>query len=184
VTEVLPEEWLAAVESAKADGFNYFDWLGCVDEIGRRDCFRIVLVVRNLTQRAEPRMLSCLLPRSDPKIATVSSLFAGAAWHEREVAELFGVEFVGGERRRLLLNPEFEGTPLRKDEVLAARTGMNWPGAKEPGESDASPRSRRMVPPGVPDPGVWGDRDSSQPAADPAEVAESAAGGRVRRRRT
>lgn len=184
VTEVLPKEWVAAVEALKADAFDYFDWLGCVDEIGRRDCFRIVLVLRNLAEGAESRMLSCLLPRNNPTIETVSGLFAGAAWHEREVAELFGVEFVGGERRRLLLNPEFEGTPLRKDEVLAARTGMNWPGAKEPGESDASPSRRRMVPPGVPDPAVWGDRDASQPVVDPAEVAESAVGGRVRRRRT
>ena len=122
-------------------------------------------------------MLSCSLPRDEPRIDTVRGVFAGAAWHEREAAELFGVEFVGGERRRLLLNSEFEGTPLRKDEVLAARTGMNWPGAKEPGESDASPGRRRLVPPGVPDPAVWGDRDASQPAAGPG------GGGRVGRRR-
>jgi NADH-quinone oxidoreductase subunit C len=181
---VLPEEWLAAVESMKADGFDYFDWLGCVDEIGRQDCLRVVLVVRNVGQDAEPRMLSCWLPRSAPRIDTVSGVFAGAAWHEREVAELFGVEFIGGDHRRLLLSPEFEGTPLRKDEVLAARTGMAWPGAKEPGETEASPSRRRLVPPGVPDPAVWGDRDASQPSADPVVVAESALGGRVRRRRT
>jgi NADH-quinone oxidoreductase subunit C len=182
VTEVSPQEWLAAVEALKADGFDYFDWLGCVDEIGRRNCFRIVLVVRDLQREAEPRMLNCPLPRDDPRIASISAVFAGAAWHEREVTELFGVEFVGVERRRLLLNPDFEGTPLRKDEVLAARTGMNWPGAKEPGESEVSPGRRRMVPPGVPDPAMWGDRDRSQAAADPADVAESAVGGRVRRR--
>jgi NADH-quinone oxidoreductase subunit C len=184
VTEVLPQDWLATVEVLRADGFDYFDWLGCVDEIGRRDCFRIVLVVRDLAQRAEPRMLKCWLPRDDPRIETVSGVFAGAAWHEREVAELFGVEFVGGERRRLLLNPGFEGTPLRKDEVLAARTGMNWPGAKEPGEADFSASRRHMVPSGVPEPVVWGDRDPSQPPADPAEIAESAVASRVRRRRT
>jgi NADH-quinone oxidoreductase subunit C len=184
VTEVLPDEWLAAVESMKANGFDYFDWLGCVDEIGRQDCLRVVVVVRNVGQGAEPRMLSCSLPRSAPRIDTVTGVFAGAAWHEREVAELFGVEFIGGDHRRLLLSPEFEGTPLRKDEVLAARTGMNWPGAKEPGETEVSPSRRRLVPPGVPDPAVWGDRDVSQPPADPAEVAESAVGGRVRRRRT
>lgn len=183
MTEVLPQDWRAAVEALRADGFDYFDWLGCVDEIGRRHYFRIVLVVRDLAQRAEPRTLSCSLPRDDPQIATVSGVFAGAAWHEREVAELFGVEFVGGERRRLLLSPGFEGTPLRKDEVLAARTGMDWPGAKEPGESDTSLSRRRIVPPGVPEPAVWGDRDPSELPADSAEVAESAVAGRVRRRR-
>jgi NADH-quinone oxidoreductase subunit C len=184
VNEVAPEGWLAAVEKLKADGCAYFDWLGCVDEIGRLDCFRVVLVVRNLAQGAEARMLSCLLPRDDPRIDTVGGVFAGAAWHEREAAELFGVEFIGGERRRLLLSPDFEGTPLRKDEVLAARTGMNWPGAKEPGESDFSPSRRRLVPPGVPDPAVWGARDESLTAPEPTEVVESAVGGRPRRRRT
>ena len=184
MTEVSPQEWLATVESMKADGFDCFDWLGCVDEIGRQDCLRVVLVIRNVGQGAELRMLSCSLPRSAPRLDTVSGVFAGAAWHEREVAELFGVEFIGGDHRRLLLSPEFEGTPLRKDEVLAARTGMSWPGAKEPGESEASPSRRRLVPPGVPDPAVWGDRDAAQPPADPAEVAESAVGSRVRRRRT
>lgn len=190
MTEVLPQDWLATVEVLRADGFDYFDWLGCIDEIGRRDCFRIVLVVRDLVQGAEPRMLSCSLPRDDPRIETVSGIFAGAGWHEREVAELFGVEFLGGERRRLLLSPGFEGMPLRKDEVLAARTGMHWPGATEPGESAStqsntgSPNRRRMVPPGVPEPAVWGDRDPSEPPANAAEVAESAVAGRVRRRRT
>jgi NADH-quinone oxidoreductase subunit C len=184
VTEVAAKDWLAAVEALQADGFDYFDWLGCVDEIGRQDCLRVILVLRNLSQKAEPRMLSCSLPRDAARIDTVQGLLAGAAWHEREVAELFGVEFVGGERRRLLLNPEFEGTPLRKDEVLAARTGVNWPGAKEPGEHDFSSGRRRLVPPGVPDPAVWGDRGPSQPAPDPGEVAESAVGGRPRRRRT
>jgi NADH-quinone oxidoreductase subunit C len=185
VTEVSPEEWLGAVSALRSHGYTYFDWLGCVDEIGRRDCFRIVLVVRNLEFGAEPRMLSCLLPRNEPRIDTVSGVFAGATWHEREAAELFGVEFVGGERRRLLLSQAFEGTPLRKDEVLASRTGMDWPGAKEPGESSqASPGRRRMVPAGVPEPAVWGDRDPRQPPADAAEVAESAVNGRVRRRRT
>jgi NADH-quinone oxidoreductase subunit C len=184
VTEIAPEEWLDAVEALHEEGFDYFDWLGCVDEIGRRDFLRVVLVVRNLSREAEPRMLNCSLPRDEPRIDTVRGIFAGAAWHEREAAELFGVDFVGGERRRLLLNSEFEGTPLRKDEVLAARTGMNWPGSKEPGESDAPPGPRRLVPLGVPDPAVWGDRGASQAAPDPAEVARSAVGGRPGRRRT
>ena len=78
-------------------------------------------------------------------------------------------------------------TPLRKDDVLAARTAEPWPGAKEPGEGPAagggaSPSRRRMVPPGVPAPEVWGDRDPALGPPDPAEVAAAVSGGRVRRR--
>jgi NADH-quinone oxidoreductase subunit C len=184
-------EWRRSVEAARDEGFRFFDWLGVVDEIGRRDTLRIVLALRDLARSAEVLLIATEVPRAAPRLESIREVFAGAAWHEREAAELFGVEFAGGERARLLLNPEFEGTPLRKDEVLAARTGIGWPGGKEPGESDAagevrsgaSPGRRRMVPPGVPDPAVWGDRDHGDGVPDPAEVADAVTGGRVRRRR-
>jgi NADH-quinone oxidoreductase subunit C len=185
--------WRQSVEAARDEGYRYFDWLGVVDEIGRRDTLRIVVALRNLTRSAEVLLIGTEVPRDAARLESIRELFAGAAWHEREAAELFGVDFAGGESARLLLNPEFEGTPLRKDEVLAARTGTSWPGGKEPGESDAvagegrgggaSPGRRRMVPPGVPDPAVWGDRSKSDGVPDPAEVADAVTGGRVRRRR-
>lgn len=181
---VAPESWLAAVEQARADGFTFFDWLGAEDQIGRSDTLRVVLALRRLDRPGEVALLAVELPRDAPRLASIRGLFAGAAWHEREAAELFGVEFLGGERARLLLSSDFVGTPLRKDQVLAARTGVGWPGAKEPGESGdpAAFGRRRLVPPGVPDPAVWGDRDPAAADPDPAEVAESA-GGRTRRRR-
>jgi NADH-quinone oxidoreductase subunit C len=182
---VAAESWLSAVEQARADGFTFFEWLGAEDQIGRSDTIRVVLALRRLDRPGELALQAVDLPRAAPRLSSIRGIFAGAAWHEREAAELFGVEFLGGEPGRLLLGPGFVGTPLRKDEVLAARTGVGWPGAKEPGESgdpaDLGPR--RLVPPGVPDPAVWGDRDPAAPDPDPAEVAESAAGGRTRRRR-
>jgi len=184
VTLVAAADWLAAVASLRDQGYGCFDWLGCVDEIGRSAELRIVVSLRNLDDPAAgERRLSVRVDRSDPQLDSLQSMFAGAAWHEREAAELFGVRFLGGERRRLLLSEEFVGTPMRKDDVLAARTALAWPGAKEPGETDAAPSRRRMVPPGVPEGAVWGDRDPADPAPDPAEVAESAVGGRARRRR-
>jgi NADH:ubiquinone oxidoreductase subunit C len=84
-------------------------------------------------------------------------VFAGAGWHERATAELFGLAFDGHVTAPLLLSPAFEGHPLRKDFVLAARQAKRWPGAKEPGESSAdlaTPSRRRPKPHGaVPD---WG----------------------------
>jgi NADH-quinone oxidoreductase subunit C len=190
-TSVPAEQWVEAVTAARDDGFAFFEWLAGVDEIGRAEVIRVVLVLRSLERVAETRMLSTEVPRDEPRLDTISHLFAGAGWHEREAGEMFGVEFVGGDPRRLLLAPEFEGTPLRKEEVLAARAAVPWPGAKEPGESSVStagpgaqaPGRRRMVPPGVPDPAVWGDRDPAAGPAAPGDVAAAAVGGRVRRRR-
>ena len=176
-------DWRTAVETALAEGYTFFDWLGAVDEIGRTDEIRVVLVLRLLTTDASTRQLETLLPRHEPRLASIRDLLAGAAWPERETAELFGVEFVAGDHRRLLLGDAFTGTPLRKDDVLAARTGLAWPGGKEPGEGGGSPSRRRMVPPGVPDATVWGDRPPEVPAAGPDEIAASTVGGRVRRTR-
>ena len=173
--------WREAVTAAQADGNTFFEWLGCVDEIGRGG-LRVLVALRNLATVDEPLLIGTELPRDRPRLDSIRDLFAGAAWHEREVAELFGVEFVGGDRRRLLLPADFDGTPMRKDAVLAARTALTWPGAKEPGETAASPSRRRMVPPGVPDSAVWGDREPEAPDADPEEVAAATVGGRVRRR--
>ena len=187
---VAPQDWRAGVEAARADGYGFFDWLGAEDLVGRQDALLVVLALRRLDRPGDVLLLGTELNRQEPRLDSIRDLFAGAAWHEREAAELFGVEFTGGDAARLLLAPGFTGTPLRKDEVLAARTGLAWPGAKEPGESDLrastgsadSPR-RRLVPPGVPDPAVWGDRDPTAPEPPAGEVAESAGGGRTRRRR-
>lgn len=183
-----PEEWAATAEAAAGEGYVFFEWLGCVDEIGRPgpdgEVLRVVLVLRHPGAPGSPiRRISTDLPRDRPALATLGHLFAGARWHERESTEMFGVEFVGGDPRRLLLAPDFEGTPMRKDEVLGARAAVPWPGAKEPGESAASPSRRRSAPPGAPDPAVWGDRSPAAPPAAPDEVAASALGGRARRRR-
>ena len=187
---VAADTWREAVGAALAEGFTFFEWLGVVDEVGRADVLRVVVVLRHLERPAEIRRLSTEVPRDGGSLDSLRDLVAGAAWHEREAAEMFGLTFAGGDARRLLLASEFEGAPLRKDAVLGARTALAWPGAKEPGESAASPAARgaqapsrrRMVPPGVPDPAVWGDRDPEAGPASPDEVAESAVGGRVRRR--
>ncbi|MDO5682831.1 MAG: NADH-quinone oxidoreductase subunit C [Propionibacteriaceae bacterium] len=179
---VPPGDWVAEVTAAQAAGFTYFDWLDCVDEIGRSNEFRLVLQLLN-RDSGETRRLQTRIDRDDPQVPTLSTLYAGAGWAEREIHDLFGVEFLGGDGTPLLLPRRYGGYPLRKDEVLGARAAVPWPGAKEPGEAEAAAGRRRMAPPGVPDPDVWGDRDPAADAPDPADVVQSAQGGRVRRRR-
>ena len=69
---------------------------------------------------------------AEPHCATISDLFPGANWHERETAEMFGVVFDGHPYPvKLLLDPGFEGHPLRKDFTLMSREAKPWPGATE-----------------------------------------------------
>lgn len=177
--QITPDAWVDSARAAQESGAVWFDWLGAVDELGREDVIRIML-------RAAPSpdsdgvLLETRVPRDEPVLDSVAAVWAGATWHEREVHDLFGVTFTGGDNRPLLLRPGTVGHPLRKDNVLAARVVREWPGNKEDGAGSTGAR-RRMVPPGVPDPDVWGDRTGDP--ATPEEIAASIAGGRVRRRR-
>ncbi|WP_162143191.1 NADH-quinone oxidoreductase subunit C [Granulicoccus phenolivorans] len=175
-----PTEWVDRARAAREAGYTFFDWLDCVDELPVEQ-FRVVLGLQDAT--AVPLQLECRIPRQEPVLDSLREVFAGAAWAERELADLFGIRFRGGDPRRVLLPDSYAGYPLRKDEILGARAVTGWPGAKEPGDEAAAAGRRRMVPPGVPDPEVWGDRAADAAPASPAEVAASAAGGRVRRAR-
>ena len=57
------------------------------------------------------------------------TVYAGAAWHEREAWEMYGITFEGHpDLRHLYLPGDFEGHPLRKDFPLLARRVKPWPG--------------------------------------------------------
>ena len=58
------------------------------------------------------------LDRDTPTIESISDLWGGANWHEREAFDLMGIYFLGHpDLRRVLLPEGFAGHPLRKDYV-------------------------------------------------------------------
>jgi len=61
------------------------------------------------------------LPQDDPRVPSVTSIWSGANWHEREAAEMFGIFFEGHPNLVPLLLPEdmTDHHPLRKDSPLA-----------------------------------------------------------------
>ncbi|MET9140184.1 NADH-quinone oxidoreductase subunit C [Streptomyces parvulus] len=171
--DVPPASWIPALETARDRlGCTYFDWLSAVDEPGTG--FRVAAHVVALAP-VRRLLLRTTVPHESPVLPTAVAVYAGAAWHERETHEMFGVVFEDHPALDHLLLPEgFEGHPLRKDFVLAARVAKAWPGAKEPGESDhGGPRRRQMLPPGVPDPNEWGPQKGQLPPA-PARPARGA----------
>jgi NADH-quinone oxidoreductase subunit C len=156
VRDVPLEGWRGAAEAARDEGFAFFDLLTAVDREAAG--FEVVLRLWDVDRRTGV-VLRTTCPRDDATLPTLTGVWGGAAWHERATAELFGIAFAGHETAPLLLAPGFEGHPLRKDFVLAARGAKRWPGQKEPGESDAdlaTPRRRRLQPPGVAS--GWGDQ--------------------------
>ncbi|WP_327736880.1 NADH-quinone oxidoreductase subunit C [Streptomyces nojiriensis] len=160
--------WISALEIARDKlGCTYFDWLSAVDEPGTG--FRICAHVASLeNHRVRRLLLRTTVPHSAASLPSAVAVYAGAEWHERETFEMFGVTFTDHPHLVPLLLPEnFEGHPLRKDFVLAARVAKAWPGAKEPGEAHDpdAPKRRQMLPPGVPDPNDWGPMKGQLPPA-------------------
>ncbi|MDN5768954.1 MAG: NADH-quinone oxidoreductase subunit C [Humibacillus sp.] len=165
-------EWSATVLAVRAEGFTFFDWLSAVDQTdAETDAgFDLVCHLIDVGAPGEGRGLRSVLLRTRAAdgvaVPSLTAVFAGAAWHERETHEMFGIGFDGFDDgtglglRPLLLPDGFEGTPLRKSFMLAARASKPWPGAKEPGEgheSTKAPGRRRVQAPGVPSP-EWGPR--------------------------
>ncbi len=146
---VPPGEWVAAAVAARDAPdlqADMFDLLTVVDE-GVDDGFRLVLHLYSVAVR-EHVHLETQVVGHPPRVNSVSGVFAGAGWCEREAWEMFGVVFDGHPDLRPLLLPDgFDGHPLRKDVALAARADRPWPGSVEPGGE--TPR-RRLLPPGVP----------------------------------
>ncbi|WP_414168718.1 NADH-quinone oxidoreductase subunit C [Streptoverticillium reticulum] len=178
--DVPAESWITALETARDRlGCTFFDWLSAVDEPGTG--FRVSAHVVGLPGRGTVHRLlvRTTVPHEAPVLPTAIGVYAGAEWHERETHEMFGVDFTGHPHLVPLLLPEgFEGHPLRKDFVLAARVAKAWPGAKEPGEAaEGGPKRRQMLPPGVPDPNEWGPLKGQLPPAPARPARRTAAAG-------
>ncbi|GAB3819451.1 hypothetical protein GCM10028820_23450 [Tessaracoccus terricola] len=175
IEQVAAAQWFARVERARAEGHVHLANLTAVDEVGRSDHVRVLLFLDDATGARRLRLVT-QVDRDGGELAGITGLYAGAAWLQRQVHDFFGVSFTGDDDSPLLNHAG--GAPLRKDFLLEPRVQGRWPGALEPGESDASPGRRKLVPPGVPDADLLAD-----PEATPAEIALSASGTRVRRGR-
>ena len=140
VLSVAPQAWVDTCASLAARGVSVVDWLTAIDREVGLDL--VVCLVNPGT--AECVLVSCRFEGEHPRIASLSSMFPGADWHERETAEMFGVEFIGRESTERLLSRQPDRTPLRKSSPLEARVDVPWPGA----DSDGG-RRRRKLPPGV-----------------------------------
>ena len=157
IAHVPVDGWQAAARFAHDDlGCAAFDWLG-VEDAGRPGAVgarhAVLLHVLHLDTKLGLLLRTELEP--DTPLPSVAHLWSGAAWHEREAAEMFGIA-LDEPAAHLLLPDSFTGHPLRKDFVLASRVVRPWPGSLEPGEdATSSPSRRRTLPPGVPDPS-WG----------------------------
>jgi len=101
--------------------FTFLAELTAVDFWPTEPRFEVVYILVSLVHRARIRV-KVRLNADDARVATVSGVWPAANWLEREVWDLFGIEFDGHpDPRRLLMPEDWEGYPLRKDYPVQIR---------------------------------------------------------------
>ena len=116
---VAGQQIVAVCDYLKSDpevSFNYLSDLTCVHYPDRREApFEIVYNLFSIDSNERVR----LKVRTSGSVESVTGVWPSANWLEREVFDLFGVTFTNHpDLRRLLLPPDWEGHPLRKDYPL------------------------------------------------------------------
>jgi len=105
------EKLIDATKSLYEKGFKYFSFVMAVD-YGER--LELVYRVRNFEKNLPFWFKVSII--KDERVPSISHIYKGADWHEREIFDLFGVVFLDHpDLRRILLPEDWEGHPLRKE---------------------------------------------------------------------
>ncbi len=108
---------LAWLKSTPEQSFNYLTDVTAVEYRDPERPLEVVYQLRSLARRADLRVKVALDKRQPLVVRSITDLWRGADWLEREVFDLFGVTFEGHPdlRRILMWETYAEGYPLRKD---------------------------------------------------------------------
>ena len=108
-------EACALLRDDPACPFNFLSDITCVDWYPAEPRFEVVYHLLSISKKERVR-LKVRLDSSSPAVESVTSVWTGANFFEREVFDLFGIRFTGHPYLRRILMPEdWEGHPLRKD---------------------------------------------------------------------
>ena len=108
-------EACALLREDSACPFNFLSDITCVDWYPAEPRFEVVYHLLSILKKERVR-LKVRLSSSSPTVDSLTSIWPGANYFEREVFDLFGVRFAGHPYLRRIMMPEdWEGHPLRKD---------------------------------------------------------------------
>jgi NADH:ubiquinone oxidoreductase subunit C len=113
---VEPDEFLSFMQQLRNEPSLLFNYLFCLTCVDWKTHLTMVYHLSS-TQYRHNMVVKVKLDRVNPEIETVSHVWRTAEFHEREVYEMFGVNFLSHPDLRLLILPDgWEGkNPLRKD---------------------------------------------------------------------
>jgi NADH/F420H2 dehydrogenase subunit C len=127
---LVPSEHLIAVCRLLKDraefNMDYVANLTAVDYPPER--IEVVYHLYSMAAKHGPIALKVKLPRATPVVASVTPVWRGAEYQEREVYDLFGVKFEGHpDLRRILMWEGFDGHPMRKDYKVEDQDALEEP---------------------------------------------------------
>ena len=124
VMVVDPERAFDVLRELRDDPETAFEMLSdltAVDYLGRTPRFEVVVQLYSISKNHRLRV-KIPIDGPEPSMPTLSSLWPSANWLERECFDMYGIVFTGHpDLRRILMYPEFEGYPLRKDYPVMQR---------------------------------------------------------------
>ncbi len=122
-TVLLKKEALLKAASYLKDelGFDFLMDLTAADYLPREPRFELVCHFYSSKHNYRLR-LKCPVPEAGASVSSLTALWDGANWFEREAYDMYGIKFEGHpDLRRILMYESFEGHPLRKDYPLKKR---------------------------------------------------------------
>jgi NADH-quinone oxidoreductase subunit C len=136
------DTWVETLRRARdEEGLTFFSWLAGIDwskDVAVGDAVeepddldeRFEVMCRlSSVENADAVQFVAVVPKEDPVIDSITGLFGGAEWHERETHDMFGIDFAGNPNLAPIYLPEgFVGHPLLKSFPLLAREVKPWPG--------------------------------------------------------
>ena len=110
------DQYLKTVEDYKEDGYEMMIDLTAVDWYRKKEP-RFEVIVNLLSVSKNSRLIiNVAVPDEDLKIPSICEIYPGANFYEREVFDMFGIEFENHpELTRILMPDDWTGNPLRKD---------------------------------------------------------------------
>ena len=116
---VAPQDLLRICQWLKSDAGCQIDYAANLTAVDYPpDRMDMVYHLCSMTKKHGPVTLKVTLPRVNPVVSSLTPLYRGAEFQEREVYDLFGVRFEAHpDLRRILMWEGFEGHPMRKDYV-------------------------------------------------------------------
>ncbi|MBI3011986.1 MAG: NADH-quinone oxidoreductase subunit C [Candidatus Omnitrophica bacterium] len=118
---VVPNDLVAVCRCLKENERFSLDYLANLTAVDypAEQRMDVVYHLYSMAKKHGPVTLKVKLDRNQPVVASVTPIWRGAEFQEREAYDLFGVRFEGHpDLRRILMWEGFEGHPMRKDYVV------------------------------------------------------------------